>query len=74
MPPCISLKGNLCSRAVCLDKAIIQKRINNQVRQPASLYTMQRASCCSIIKSAKLGSYNRVLQRRRLCCTDSGRF
>ena len=54
-----------CHKAICPDKGIILKRINGQVRQMSSLYTMRSTSGCDVVKSAKFGSYERVLRKRR---------
>ncbi len=54
-----------CRKAICPDKGIILKRINNEVRQMSSLYLMRSTSGCDVVKSAKLGSYDRVLRKRR---------
>jgi hypothetical protein len=51
--------------------AIIQKQINNEVRRPASMFTLKLNTCARTINNTNVGnkhsSYQRVLQRRRAC-------
>ena len=60
--------GDLCRKAICMNKPAILKRINGQVGQAASLRTMQMAVCCTIQKGTKLASYDRVLRRLKKGC------
>jgi len=49
----------------------IQKQINNDVRQPSSMFTLKLNTCARTINNKNEGkkhdSYQRVLQRRRAC-------
>lgn len=60
--------GHLCHKALCLNKEVILKRIRGQVRIASSLRTMEMASCLTVEKSAKLGSYDRVLRKLKKKC------
>lgn len=49
----------------------IQKQINNEVRRPASMFTLKLNTCARTINTTNVGakhsSYQRVLQKRRSC-------
>jgi hypothetical protein len=53
---------------VCPYAPATQAKIAGTVRRAASLQTMiQSAKCATVTKSAKNGSYQRVLMRRKKC-------
>jgi hypothetical protein len=53
----------------------IQKRINNQVYTPSSMFILKINTCSRKINNnnegKKYDSYHRVLQKRRACITPS---
>lgn len=50
---------------------IIQKQIIQEVRRPASMFTLKLNTCARTVNNTnvgnKHGSYHRVLQKRRAC-------